>query len=149
MSDAPILPPAVPAFADPKVAAVFAAYPKGVWQALLDLRGLILEVAARTPEAGALAETLKWGQPAYLNPRSRIGTTIRIDATPARPGGYALYVHCQTSLADTYRSLYGDLLNLEGNRAILFSADTPLPLEAVRHCIALALTYRPQQKTAA
>jgi hypothetical protein len=131
-------------FADPAVERVFAAYPARTKGKLLALRRLILETAARTPGVGALEETLKWGQPSYLTPESRSGSTIRIDRVkPAGDGRerYALYVHCQTSLVSTFRQLYRDELTFGGNRSILLDADRPLPKAALRHCIALALTY--------
>jgi len=57
---------------------------------------------------------------------------------------YALYVHCQTTLVSTFRQLYRDQLTFGGNRSILLEADRPLSKAAkaaLRHCIALALTY--------
>ena len=39
------------------------------------------------------------------------------------------------------RQLYRDELTFGGNRSILLEADQPLPKAALRHCIALALTY--------
>jgi hypothetical protein len=132
-------------FADPAVAAVFDAYPKRTKAKLLALRKLILETAAGTPGVGALDETLKWGQPSYLTNQTRSGSTIRIDRVKPAPGDdrerYALYVHCQTTLVSTFRALYRDALTFGGNRSILMDADAPLPKEALRHCIALALTY--------
>ena len=132
-------------FADPAVEAVFAAYPKRVQAKLLALRKLILETAAKTPGVGALDETLKWGQPSYLTNETRSGSTIRIDRVKPEPGDdterYALYVHCQTTLVSTFRQLYRDQLDFGGNRSILLDADRPLPKAALRHCIALALTY--------
>jgi hypothetical protein len=132
-------------FADPAVAAAFAAYPVRVKAKLLALRRLILETAAKTPGVGALEETLKWGQPSYLTSESRSGSTIRIDRVKPDAGDagerYALYVHCQTTLVSTYRQLYRDQLTFGGNRSILLEADQPLPKAALRHCIALALTY--------
>lgn len=133
--------PPAPAFADPRVAAVFAAYGEDVRAPLLRLRALILQAAADAGQADLLVETLKWNQPAYLNPKSKVGTTVRIDALPRQAGSYALYVHCQTTLADTFRALYGDVLKVEGDRAVVFRADQPLPEDAVRHCATLALTY--------
>ena len=132
-------------FADPAVAAVFAAYPPRTKAKLLALRRLILETAAATPGVGALEETLKWGQPSYLTTESRSGSTIRIDRVkPAvKDDGehYALYVHCQTTLVSTFRQLYRDVLTFGGNRSILLDADQPLPKAELKHCIALALTY--------
>src|SRR5262245_58720049 len=132
-------------FSDPAVAAVFAGYPARSKAKLLALRRLILETAAKTPGVGALQETLKWGQPSYLTAESRSGSTIRIDRVKPEPGDdrerYALYVHCQTTLVSTFRQLYRDELDFGGNRSILLDADRPLPKAALRHCIALALTY--------
>ncbi|WP_459850956.1 DUF1801 domain-containing protein [Dongia sp. agr-C8] len=132
-------------FADPAVAAVFAAYPGRVQAKLLALRRLILETAEKTPGVGALDETLKWGQPSYLTNETGSGSTIRIDRVKPGAGDdserYALYVHCQTTLVATFRQLYRDQLSFGGNRSILLDADRPLPKAALRHCIALALTY--------
>ena len=131
--------------ADPAVAAVFDGYPVRTRAKLLELRRLILETAAKTPGVGALTETLKWGQPSYLTAETRSGSTIRIDRLKPEPGeggeGFALYVHCQTTLVSTFRQLYRDELTFGGNRSILFDAKKPLPKAALRHCIALALTY--------
>lgn len=131
--------------ADPAVAAVFAAYPSRTKAKLLALRQLILETAAKTPGVGQLRETLKWGQPSYLTAESRSGSTIRIDRVKPEAGDdrerYALYVHCQTTLVSTFRQLYRGQLNFGGNRSILLEAGRPLPKAALRHCIALALTY--------
>jgi hypothetical protein len=132
-------------FADPAVAAVFAGYPKRTKAKLLELRRLILETAAKTQGVGALKETLKWGQPSYLTPETRSGSTIRIDRVKPEAGDdterCALYVHCQTTLVSTFRQLYRDQLTFGGNRSILLDAGRPLPKAALRHCIALALTY--------
>jgi hypothetical protein len=126
---------------DAAVRAVFDAYPPDVGDGLLSLRSLILETAAATPGVGPLTEALRWKQPSYLTQQSGSGTTIRIDAVKGRTGRYALYVNCKTSLLESYRHLYGDAFAFEGQRAILFDAAKPPPAEALRHCIAMALTY--------
>ncbi len=131
---------------DPAVRAVFDAYPPALQLALLDLRALILETAAATPGVGALTEALRWKQPAYLTAETGAGTTIRIDALKGSADGYALYVNCKTSLVESYRHLYPEL-RFDGRRALIFSAKAPPSPEALRHCIALALTYH--RKTAA
>ena len=130
------------AFVDAAVAMVFAAYPKSLRAKLLALRRLIFATAAATDGVGPLQETLKWGQPSYLTSASKSGTTIRIDRVGSTPGRYAMYVHCQTKLVETFRAQYPDTLKYEGNRAILFDAADKVPKAAVRHCIAVALTYR-------
>jgi Domain of unknown function (DU1801) len=128
-------------FEHPEVAAVFAAYPEPIRTKLLFLRQLIFDVAAETEAVGPLDETLKWGQPSYLTTASKTGTTIRIDQNPSSAGQYMMYVHCQTNLIGTFRKLYPDTFDFEGNRSIVFDAAEDIPIEALRHCIALALNY--------
>ncbi|QLC26905.1 DUF1801 domain-containing protein [Parasphingopyxis algicola] len=121
--------------------AKFVAYPDAMREKLLELRDLIYEVAADNDDIGPLEETLKWNEPAYLTTRSKSGTTIRINAHKGSASEFGLYVSCQTDLLDRYRALYSDDLRFEGNRAILFEAVDPLPIEPLRHCIAMALLY--------
>lgn len=128
-------------FSDGQVDAVFAGYAEPVRARLLALRELIFDTAAETDGVGQLVETLKWGQPAYLTERPRTGSTLRIDALKGTDTGYAMFVHCQTTLVSTYREIYPDTFRFDGNRALLFSADTPVPEDPLKHCIALALTY--------
>ena len=84
---------------------------------------------------------MKWGEPAYLPAKPGIGTTIRINALKGSKDRYALFVNCQTSLVADFRELYGDAFAFEGKRALIFDAGKKVPEEALKHCIALALTY--------
>ena len=127
-------------FADPAVAAAFAAMPAALRAKLLALRERIFVEARRIGPQAELLETLKWGEPAYLPRRPRIGTTLRLNALKSG-AGYALYFPCTTTLADTFRALYADTLNIEGARAIVFALDDAVPQAELRHCIAMALTY--------
>ncbi len=126
--------------ADP-VKAVFDSYSETVQERLMQLRSLVFEVAAHDSRIGLIEETLKWGQPSYLPSTTKSGTTVRIDANTKTDGNCALYVHCGTDLVTRWRELYGDLLHFEGNRAVIFESGKPLPTEAVKHIIAMALTY--------
>jgi Domain of unknown function (DU1801) len=123
------------------VEAVFATYPAPVKARLLALRRLILDTAKATKGVGALEETLKWGQPSYLTPTTGSGSTIRIDQVKSAAGQYAVYFHCQTNLVETFRELYPTELSYSGNRAIILKATDTVPEPALRHCVALALTY--------
>jgi hypothetical protein len=129
------------------VDAVFGAYPRPVQAKLRALRRLIFDTAKTTKGVGALEEALKWGQPSYLTTESKSGSTVRIDQLKKEAGGYAVYFHCQTDLVETFRELYPEL-RYGGNRSILLNAGEKLPEAALRHCIALALTYHARKKTA-
>jgi hypothetical protein len=129
-----------PAPSDPEVAAAFSSYPRRLQMKLLALRQLILDTAAATDGVGTLEETLKWGQVSYLTKESKSGSTIRIDQVKSEPDKYALYFHCQTNLVETFRELYPNLV-YGGSRCILLDATEALPKAALRHCVALALTY--------
>src|SRR6266852_4558302 len=124
----------------PAVDAVFSAYPKPIKAKLLALRRLIFDTAKTTRGVGALQETLKWGQPSYLTTETKSGSTIRIDQVKSAADQYAVYFHCQTDLVETFRELYPEL-SYGGNRSILLNAQDALPEPALRHCVALALTY--------
>jgi hypothetical protein len=127
------------------VESVFAGYPGPVKSKLLALRRLIFDTADATAGVGALEETLKWSQPSYLTTESKSGSTIRIDQVKSEAGGYAVYFHCQTDLVETFRELYPEL-RYGGNRSILLNAGDKVPEKALRHCIALALTYHARKR---
>ena len=131
---------------EPEVVAVFDAYPDGVRSRLMELRLLIINVAAETEGVGELEETLKWGQPSYLTTQSKGGSTIRIDQVKSEPEKYAMYFICHTDLVATFRQIYGDLFTFDGERAILFDVRDDVPEDALVHCIALALTYHQNKK---
>jgi Domain of unknown function (DU1801) len=117
------------------------AYSKPVRTKLLALRRLIFETAKATKGVGQLEETLKWGQPSYLTPETKSGSTIRIDQVKSAANQYAVYFHCQTDLVATFRELYPREFSYGGNRSILFNAEEIIDEPALRHCLALALTY--------
>jgi hypothetical protein len=129
----------------PPVAAVFARYPKATRERLAALRDLILDTAKKTEGVGPLEEALKWGQPSYLTNATGSGTTVRIDAVPSKPDTVAIYVNCQTDLIATARGLYPDLA-YEKDRAIRLPVAGRLPEKALRHFVALALTYHARKR---
>ena len=73
---------------------------------------------------------------------------VGIAQVKAEPGQYAVYFHCQTNLVETFRELYPEL-RYGSNRCILLSAEDKAPEAALRHCVALALTYHSRQRKAA
>ena len=124
----------------PDVAAVFDAFPDPVRVRLLEIRSLVFDTAARTPEIGPLTETLKWGEPAYLTEQTRSGSTLRLGRPTGVEDHCALFVNCQTRLIDTFRARVPDL-SYQGNRAVLVPVAEPLREPELATCIALTLTY--------
>lgn len=125
-------------FQNPKVAEVFNNYPKHIRAKLMLLRQLVLETASEVESVSSLEETLKWGEPSYL---TKGGSTIRMGWKESKPEQYAIFFHCKTKLVDTFKELYNDKFNFEGNRAIVFSGDDEIPTTELKHCILLSLTY--------
>ena len=117
---------------------VFNQYPAHIREKMLFLRKLVMDTASETNGIDILEETLKWGEPAYL---AKGGSTIRMDWKKSTPDQYALYFHCKTRLIDTFREIYGDRLRFEGNRAIVFNENDDIPVDVLKHCISLSLTY--------
>ena len=62
------------------------------------------------------------------------------------PQQYAMYLNCQTTLVDTFRTLFPEL-DFEGNRAILFDESEDVDLDSLAVCVEAALTYHLRKKT--
>lgn len=133
-------------FKNPNVAEVFRNYPKEIRERLLSIRELIFKIAKTTEGVGDLEETLKWGQPGYLTPHTKSGSTIRIDRISSTENTYALFFHCQTNLVETFRELFPKKMKFEGNRSILLNAKDPIPTKELSVCISMALTYHLDKK---
>lgn len=118
---------------------IFRFYPENVNQQMLSLREAVFEAAGELGISEQLHETVKWGEPSYESPR---GSTIRMDWKEKDPQHYRLYFHCQTKLIETFRELYPDSFEFEGNRAIRFQLTDQPDFHRLKHCIALSLTYK-------
>jgi hypothetical protein len=110
-------------------------------------RALVFSVAAECDAVGLVSETLKWGQPAYLTETTRAGSTLRLGqyenaGVTADTNCAALYVHCATDLIEQFRQFYPDCFIYQGKRALVINGDIDPVIDELRHCIALALTYR-------
>ena len=123
---------------NPNVARKFQSYPEDVRAKLMYLRELIFDVASAHPDIGGVEEALKWDEPSYL---VKGGSTVRIGWKESRPEHYAAYFNCNTKLIDTFKEVYSDLFQFEGNRAIVFHRNDTVPSSALRHCIELSLRY--------
>jgi len=121
-----------------KVADVFERYPERIQKRLLFLRQLILDTALETEGVDIVEETLKWGEPSYV---TKNGSTIRIDWKQSSADQYAMYFNCNTRLVETFKEIYRDKFNYEGNRAIVFDINTEIPINELKPCISSSLAY--------
>ncbi len=124
----------------PDAAKALASAPPHIRKGLERIRHLILQ-AALAEEVGEIEETLKWGEPAFLPKKPRVGTTIRLGWSAAPEARLTLFVHCQTRLIDIYRSRFPQGFSYDGNRAVHIPLDSPLPEAEIQQMAALALTY--------
>jgi Domain of unknown function (DU1801) len=129
------------------VANVFETYPLDIRHKLLTLRELIFRTAATTIGVGAIEETLKWDEPAYVTSETKSGTTIRIAWKASKPNEYAMYFNCQTTLIETFKTLFPSEFRYEGNRAIVFNVSDVVSNDTLAFCIRAALTYHLNRET--
>jgi hypothetical protein len=123
------------------VETVFSSYPQAVAAKLNRVRRLIFETAAATTGVGALTETLKWGEPAYLTEETGIGSTIRLGWPRNQSDRCAVYFNCRTSLVSTFREMFAGELTFVGERAIVLDVTESMPTKPLTICLSLALTY--------
>lgn len=123
---------------NPKVKGVFDNYPESVKPQMLHLRELVLATASEIEGLEKLDETLKWGEPSYL---TKYGSTVRMDWKAKSPDQFAIYFKCTSLLVPTFKTLYKNKFNFEGNRAIVFKLNEKIPEAELKHCISMALTY--------
>jgi hypothetical protein len=95
-------------FKDPDVLQVFDNYPEKVRAKLMFLRSMIFDTAEKIEGVGKLHETLKWGEPSYLTPETKSGSTVRINWKEPMGNSYAIYFKCTTSLVLRFKELYPD-----------------------------------------
>ncbi len=126
---------------EPSVKEKFDSYPNHIKPKMNALRSLIYQVAEQTEGVGQITETLKWSEPAYLTSKPKSGTTIRMDWKERNPDQIGIYVNCNTSLVETYRSMFSDELEFEGNRAIMIPVEEAIPEKELKICIQMALRY--------
>jgi hypothetical protein len=116
----------------------FNGYPKDAQSQLLTIRQVILDLAAEL-SIEPVSESLKWGEVSFS---VSTGSPIRIDWEANTPEVCYIFFNCQTKLVETFRELYANQLDFAGNRAILLSVSSPLPIGIIKHCLSLALTYK-------
>lgn len=130
-------------FKDDAVKAVYDGFPNDMRAIAMRLRDLIYDVASQSPAVGQIEEALRWGQPAYLTPETKSGSTLRIGL--AKGGGCALFAHCGSTIISTYASTFPDTDRIEGNRAVIFKSDDEIVPDRLRLLIHHGLSYHLQK----
>lgn len=120
----------------------FNSYPKHIKPLLTQLREVVFSIAEES-NLGEVEETLKWGEPSY---QVKGGSPVRMDWKEKFPDQYFLFFNCQTRLVETFRELYPETLEFEGNRAIVLYSNKKLPKKTIRHCIEMAMNYKSIRK---
>ncbi|MGQ7845366.1 DUF1801 domain-containing protein [Granulosicoccus sp. 3-233] len=134
-------------FDDAAVERAYLAMPAPFQEPALALRELILLTARQLHATGGVGETLKWGQPSYLPLKAGVGTTVRVAVHDEQQLG--LYVNCNTTLVETFRTVFADDLQYSKNRAVLFAIVRPLPTEAIAQCVRMTLYYHLDRRSSA
>ena len=129
-----------------EVAVVFNSYPKKIKTKLMFLRRLIYDTAASIEEIGEIEETLKWGEPSYLTPKSKSGSTVRIAWKKSKKEQYSIFFKCTANLVPAFKEKFPQKFKFGGDRSIDFNLDDHVPVKELKQCIALALTYHRNKK---
>ena len=129
-----------------EVEAVFNSYPKEMKSKLMILRQLIFDTAASFEEIGEIEETLKWGELSYLTPKSKSGSTVRIAWKESKKEQYSIFFKCTANLVPAMKEKFPLKFKYGGDRSIDFNLGDDVPVQELKQCIALALTYHRNKK---
>jgi len=110
------------------------------------LRQLILDTASSIECVGEIEETLKWGEPSYLTPKTKSGSTIRIAWKKSQEEQYSMYFKCTANLVPAFKAKFPSEFNYGGTRNIDFHINDKIPVKELESCIVLALTYHLNKK---
>lgn len=124
-------------FTETSIGEKYSSFPDEIQTSLLQLRELIISVA-KEYDLGSVEETLKWGELSY---GVKGGSAIRIGWREKSPDQCVIFFHCQTSLVETFKEIYGELFIYEGKRAIVLDRSKVASTKELKHCIGLALQY--------
>lgn len=126
-----------------QVETAIADYPANAKRVFMQVRKLMLAAAKNTTGLKNTTETLKWGEPSYL---AKGGSTVRMKWSDKSPDNFYVYFNCQSIMVETIKELYVDEFDYDGNRAISFPINNPIPKDALLHCFAMAMEYHKLKK---
>ncbi|MFK7855360.1 MAG: DUF1801 domain-containing protein [Granulosicoccus sp.] len=133
-------------FSEPVVRKAYESLPAPHKRSAYQIRDLIWQTVGEIDLNCEVLETLKWGEPAYLPVKPRIGSTVRVGQFDDQ--NLALYFNCQTMLVENFRSMFGDDMKYSKNRAVLFNVAETIPEAIVKTCVSSALRYHMDKRLA-
>lgn len=117
-------------------------YPKEAREYANKIRTLIYETAQQEG-IHKIEESLKWGEPSF---KAVNGSPIRMDWKSRTPKKLFVFFNCKSILVETFREIYGNKLQFEGNRAIVLDLTDVIPIQILEHCFSMALKYHKIKK---
>lgn len=118
---------------------VTAQYPDHIQSRFDEFKSMVHSVAEGIDDIKWIEESIKWNEPTF---KSNIGSPFRFGWSSKASDQFGLYFICTTTLVETYKKLYPDFFNFDGNRGLIFQSNDPFPKEPLLHCIELALRYK-------
>lgn len=104
----------------------------------MEIRTWIYELSVADEKIGEIEECLKWGEPSFLTPKTKSGSTIRM--AKVNEFEFALYFNCNTTIAKEIAMEFPEL-NCDGRRALYLSVSKKLPKSKLIVCLKKALLY--------
>lgn len=104
----------------------------------MEIRNWIYELSEKDQRIGEIEECLKWGEPSFLTPKTKSGSTIRI--AKVNEFEFALYFNCKTTIAKEIAMEFPEW-NCDGKRALYFSVTKKLSKPKLIVCLKKALLY--------
>ncbi|WP_232227806.1 hypothetical protein [Leptospira wolbachii] len=104
----------------------------------MEIRDWVYDLSVADARIGEIEECIKWGQPSFLTPITKSGSTIRIGKVSDTE--FALFFNCKTTIAQEIAIEFPEL-KCDGKRALYFAANQKLAKTKVISCLQKALLY--------
>ncbi|TGM02121.1 hypothetical protein [Leptospira jelokensis] len=109
---------------------------------LMEIRVWIYELSKSDNRIGMIQECLKWGEPSFLTPITKSGSTLRM--AKVNDNTFALYFNCKTTIAKEIAMEFPEF-NCDGKRALFFPINQKLPKTKLTLCLKKALLYHKRE----
>ncbi len=109
-----------------------------MFELFMEVRTWIYELSKKDEKIGEIEECLKWGEPSFLTPKTKSGSTIRMAYVNELE--FALYFNCKTTIAKEIAMEFPEL-HCDGKRALYLPVNQKLPKTKLIVCLKKALLY--------